>query len=867
MIRSVLLFFLLLSFNGFAQSLKDDALRPPIYQRVGISLAANEVLETLHHLGIDLSCGATLKQDSIFIELNEVELAELSNHQINYQIIIPDLTQYYSDRAVENLPQARLELEKMKLNQGIKGQSVLKNVGQYNSCDEIDWDVPSNWHLNPQNSPNSFGGCLTNAQVMQELDEMRAQYPNLISLKLDASPINQTTIQGNTIYYVRISDNPDVDEPNEPEALYQSLIHCREASSVMQLLYYMWYLLEHYDSDESIQYLLNNQALFFIPVFNPDGFLYNEAQSPNGGGMQRKNMNGGNACGQFSDGIDLNRNSAYYWGNGGSSTSPCNATYMGTAPFSENETQIMRDFFLQHDFKLSLNHHSYKNAMLHAYAGTAIPNPRAAEYAKYSHDMSFYNRYAYGPSSSISALNSGNMNDWMQGGVAGVSANGTATGVGSGKHTLAWTPENGNSNEGGFWPTPSNFVHIAKRAMRMNFLAAYYSGTYAKLHDLNKLAVDAMNDSLFFGIENLGQTQGVFTVTVNPLSSNVLSVGPPVIISGMNVLEQSEVGINFILDPNIQINDTIQYLVTLTNNYGSDSLLFESTITQVYKPSIIFKDDPDFVGLTNWTEYGGSWYLSPDAFSGSQAISSTNTAPYLANQSKSIQLNNSFDLSVSSNVHIQFYTKWDLERSFDYVQFEVSTDGLNWSPLCGKLTKPGGPASNSTYSNKSASNGFQPEGAALYDGDMNGNWQQEEILINIDHNSFFLNQSTVYFRFNMNTDYSNQQSSYSNANFEGFSFDDFTIYNALENVLSTGIESVNQLNLAIYPSPFTDEVNVTLHEEEMIHTILIYQVNGQLIYQEESCNAFKMKINTREWSSGIYFIQVNEKAIHKMVKF
>ena len=261
---------------------------------------------------------------------------------------------------------------------------------------------------------------MTYDQVLQELDEMRTLYPNLISVKQDASPTNQTTIEGRTMFYVRISDNPDVDETDEPETLYQSLIHSREAGSIMQLLYYMWYLLENYESDESIENLLNNQALYFIPVYNPDGFVYNETESPDGGGMQRKNRNTSGGCSTFTDGIDLNRNSAYYWGNGGASSNTCSDTYLGSGPFSENETQIMRDFFLLHDFKLSLNHHSYKNAMLHGYAGTNIMNPRPDEYSKYSHDMSYYNRYAYGPSTSISSLNSGNMNDWMLGGPAGV---------------------------------------------------------------------------------------------------------------------------------------------------------------------------------------------------------------------------------------------------------------------------------------------------------------------------------------------------------------------------------------------------------------------------------------------------------------
>ena len=266
----------------------------------------------------------------------------------------------------------------------------------------------------------------------------------------------------------------------------------------------------------------------------------------------------------------------------------------------------MRDFFLDHDFELALNHHSFKNAILHAYAGTTIANPtRPDEYSKYNHDMTYYNRYAHEPSTSISALNSGNMNDWMLGGPAGVSANGTPTGTGSGKNTMAWTPENRSSSEGtegsfgGFWPQPSNFLPIAKRAMRMNFLAAYFSGKYVKLHDFNQSDITSISGDLKFAIERLGQTDGDFTVTVTPVSSNIISVGAPSLQSGMAVLQQNDISISYTLDAGIQPNDEIEFKVVLTNDYISGNVLYEANIVKRFLPNISFSDNPDVDGLNN----------------------------------------------------------------------------------------------------------------------------------------------------------------------------------------------------------------------------------------------------------------------------
>ncbi|MDG1333196.1 MAG: M14 family zinc carboxypeptidase [Crocinitomicaceae bacterium] len=824
---------LLLGFGSAAQAENDSLPETPIYKRVAIPKPNKSELNILNEVGVDLTCGVIQRNDSLLLELSEYTLSQLENEGIDYTVLIEDMSARYEKQS-EELPQARAELNAMKAqSRKKKGKTVLKNVGQHDDCDEIDWAVPNNFHLNPNSSPISFGGCLTYDQVLDELDSMRALYPNLISTRLDASPTNQMTLEGRTIFYVRISDNPDIDESNEPETLYQSLVHSREAGSLMQLLYFMWYVLENYDTDQDIQNLVNNQAMYFIPVFNPDGFVYNELVNPNGGGMQRKNRNiGGSGCSTFLEGIDLNRNSAYYWGNGGASTNDCSNTYLGSAPFSENETQIMRDFFLEHDFKLALNHHSYKNAMLHAYAGTNITNPRPDEYSKYNHDMTYHNRYAYGPSTSISSLNSGNMNDWMLGGPAGVSANGTPTGTGSGKNTMAWTPENGDFDEGGFWPNPSNFVIIAKRAMRANFLAAYFSGKYAKLHDLNQSEINSTTGTLNFAVENLGQTASDFEVSITPISANIVSVDPPVTVSGMSVLQQNEVAINYLLDAGIQAFDTITFEVSLSNDYASDNVLYTKTIQKIYQPNVIFRDDPDTDALSNWTSAGGSWSTTADSYSGNAAITSTVAPPYSNDESKSLELNNPLDFSNADHVQIQYYAKWDLERSFDYVQLEASPNGASWFPLCGKFTKPGAPDGNNTYSGKSsANNDFQPDGIQLYDGDTQNKWILEEIVIDDQNNSSLAGASSVYFRFVFETDGSNSQDAYYNADFEGFTFDDFACIQ-IDNS-NVGLSEINDDDdIAVYPNPV--EGFFSIQGIEGSFDLKVYNALGKLLFEQEN---------------------------------
>jgi carboxypeptidase T len=63
--------------------------------------------------------------------------------------------------------------------------------------------------------------------------------------------------------------------------LYTAVHHAREPGGLSILIYYMWYLLENYNSDPAIQYLINNTELYFIPLVNPDGYIHDQTISPN----------------------------------------------------------------------------------------------------------------------------------------------------------------------------------------------------------------------------------------------------------------------------------------------------------------------------------------------------------------------------------------------------------------------------------------------------------------------------------------------------------------------------------------------------------------------------------------------------------
>ncbi|WP_175473584.1 M14 family zinc carboxypeptidase, partial [Algibacter pectinivorans] len=783
-----------------------------IAKRVKISNPTRAELIKIKETGIDLTCGALYIDNNVILEIGEYELNALTEKGISYTVLVDDLMEEAKRRSETELPLAKAQLKEMKAKtkarKSLSTKSTsINNFIQYEGESEVDWAVPQNFNL------GSMLGCLTYNEVLAELDQMRALYPNLISVKTDASPGAVThgnsytnngvydKWEGQPIYYVRISDNPDTDESNEPESLYSGMTHSREVSSMMNLIYYMWYILENYDSDPGIKNLVDNHEMYFIPVANPDGLMWNEQTSPNGNGLQRKNLGPYNTGDHQSRGVDLNRNYNYFWGGHddyakgttGSSPNSPDQTYRGPSAFSEPETQIVRNFSATREFKTAMNHHASSNLIPHAYNGypDSPGSGREAEYHKFCHDMTRYNRYIYGEAPDILTIANGDMSDWMLGGATDLNGSN-----GSGQGILALAPENGSwvgsDNEGGFWPSATKIVEIAQRAVRMNLVNAYHSGKFAQFHDLNPSNIAATSGNLEFGLEYLGQTLGDITLNVTPVSSNITSITPPATQSGWSKLEQRTVTAAYTLDAGIQPNDKIEFQISVTNDDGY--LMYRANIVKYFNPTILTQDNPDVTGISKWTSSGGAWGTinTTDVFNNSTAaITDSPSGSYSNNQNKTLTYNTSVDLSTSSSAVVQFYAKWDLERNFDYVQIQGSTNGSTWIPLNGKYTKPGSSISTNRYSSANSSNNGtgkstadqnnQPTGESIYDADTMDKWVMEEILIDATENSALFGASNVQFRFLLNSDNSNRADGYP-TNFDGFTFDDFKVISFNDNL-------------------------------------------------------------------------------------
>lgn len=205
------------------------------------------------------------------------------------------------------------------------------------------------------------GSYHTLAQVETLLQNMATSYPSITSL----STIG-TTYEGRSIKCLEISDNPGVDE-GEPGVFFMGCHHAREWPTVEICLHIANNLTSLYGSNATITNLVNNRRIWIVPCVNPDGYYYCHDLG-NDWRKNRKPYSGG-------IGVDLNRNYAGSsngdpWGSWGSSFDgstthdPSEEVYCGPSPFSEFETQAMRDIFLNNDICASISWHTYSELVM-----------------------------------------------------------------------------------------------------------------------------------------------------------------------------------------------------------------------------------------------------------------------------------------------------------------------------------------------------------------------------------------------------------------------------------------------------------------------------------------------------------------------
>lgn len=721
--------------------------------------------------------------EGIKLVINQNEIERLKTAGLQFIIEIPNLDEYY-----ENRPKP--SEQDMMISELIKKQDNVLGFGY-----------------------GSMGGYYTYAEVVQKLDSMRIQYPTLITVKQNRG----TTAESRTIWSVKISDNADIDESaTEPAVYFDAVHHAREPQAMAGTMYFMYWLLDNYNTNPEAKYLMDNREIYFVPIANPDGYVYNQTTNPNGGGMWRKNRRNNGSC----FGVDLNRNYNYGWGlNSGSSGDPCSDTYRGPSAASEPETQAIKNLCNLIQPKISFSVHSVAGRYLNPY-GFNDSTVTYDIYSDFSGDFASENNYTYG--TVIEMLNyysSGTTRDWLH-----------STGC------YAWTPEVGGS---GFWPNQSEIIPLANETLPGYKYLCWVGGAYAKFQNYTILGngYAERNDTLRLNIairnKGLSLPSNNVIVSISTSYPNITAINSA---NNYGSINQRQIKYNstpflFRLTNSAAYMDEIKLIVSTKQENVETSLDTISVI--VGKANILFNDNGEN-GISNWTRSGNQtqwdttfvgYWSEGHSFADSRYGNSKNST------NNYFTLNDTINLIGSVNPRLEFMAKWATETGFDYSRIQVSTNfGSTWINLAGRFT--------STIGGQPSYHGIQ-------------SWIYERISLNP-----YIGQR-IRLRFNYFTD--------NGIPGDGFYFDNFRVVNYTNGpvgITQTGNEIPGRFALyQNYPNPFNpvSKIRFDIPKSSFVK-ISVYDVIGRevkvLVNQSLNAGSYDTEFNASNIPSGVYFYKI-----------
>jgi hypothetical protein len=252
------------------------------------------------------------------VDLNKTQLLQLQGLQLNGDIWP------MGDKAAATLYVTPDELQKLEMS-GLPYQITISDLNEH---------YRDFWR---KKHTASYYTC---DQIIALADSLAEAFPAIC-----AKIVAGRSIQNREIPVLKISDNVSVDE-NEPEVAFDAGIHGDEVIGPQNLITMARELCVNYASDTGIRKLVDTREIFLYLMINPDGRA----------GVTRYNANN----------VDINRDWGYMWAGQGSST----------APFSQQEIKIARDFLLSNQAVLEVTYHSGTEYILYPWGfnGEAPPD-------------------------------------------------------------------------------------------------------------------------------------------------------------------------------------------------------------------------------------------------------------------------------------------------------------------------------------------------------------------------------------------------------------------------------------------------------------------------------------------------------------
>jgi len=262
--------------------------------------------------------------------------------------------------------------------------------------------------------------------------------------------------QNKDIYCIKLTNESNTHP--KPKLLFVGYHHARELISAELPLYFAVEAATNFGTNKTITHMLNYSEIYIIPALNVDAFdavKQNEWQRKNvhpfdedgDGLMDEDPPDDEDGDGYIEDlfywdgytyyfirwegidddgdglynedwvgGVDLNRNYGYQWDAQCQSGSlyPWDEDYRGPAPFSEPETQAIRDLALSHNFKYAISFHSGAECVVYPWGYTTEDPPDKEKFEEIASEIAQLTSIWYSQSGDWYTT-SGVWDDWMYG--------------------------------------------------------------------------------------------------------------------------------------------------------------------------------------------------------------------------------------------------------------------------------------------------------------------------------------------------------------------------------------------------------------------------------------------------------------------
>jgi hypothetical protein len=248
----------------------------------------------------------------------------------------------------------------------------------------------------------------------EDMKRLAREHPDLVR----PITLNHLTYEGRPVEGIEIATNPNARD-GRPVFLQMGVHHAREWPSGEHAVEWAYELITGYRrGDARVRRLVAATRTIVVPIVNPDGFNASREAGElfmRGGGAsddtdgdgvvtdpefilaaathpneyRRKNCRfpagAGGSCAQLDTGIvgpgvDPNRNYGAFWGGPGADTAnPLTQTYAGPGPFSEPESQNVRELVSGRQVTTLITNHTFSNLVLRppglAVQGTTVDEP------------------------------------------------------------------------------------------------------------------------------------------------------------------------------------------------------------------------------------------------------------------------------------------------------------------------------------------------------------------------------------------------------------------------------------------------------------------------------------------------------------